>query len=88
MHYVEDANRTDIKWGAPQGALKEPRSYYDMGLALRGAVETIITGRMPSPEEAAQKNLLWLSAVNLQIEWIKHYEGQQAEEPDGSNGRG
>jgi hypothetical protein len=61
---------------SPQGALKNPRSFYDFDLSFRAAIEARITGRIPTPEEAASKDLLWLQSVNLQSEWIQFYQDQ------------
>ena len=63
-------------WSSPQGRLTRPRSTYSMELAYRAAVEFEMTGRIPSPEEVADKSLAWYADVYLQLDWRKFHKDQ------------
>lgn len=58
-----------------------------MELAFRAAIEAEMTGRVITPEEAAQKNVQWYRDVQLQMDWIQFLEDQIKPPPDKSNGR-
>lgn len=66
----------DVLYSSPQGELSKPRSVFDFNLSLRAAIEAEMTGRIPSPEEVAQKPLLWYASVALQQQWLKHHRDQ------------
>ncbi len=53
-----------------------------MELAFRAAVEFKMTGRIPSPEEVAEKPLQWYKDVNLQLDWLQFHEDQVKPKPD------
>lgn len=72
----EADKRGGVIYSAPSGRLETPRSLYNFDLAFRAAIEAEMTGRVPSPEEVAQKPLPWLQAVSLQQEWIKFHKDQ------------
>ena len=72
-----------VVWSSPQGALKNPRSLFDFEISLSAAVEARMTGRVPPPEEAAQKNLAWLHSVSLQSEWLQFHIDQFENAKDG-----
>lgn len=66
----------EVLYSAPVGDLENPRSLYDFNLAFRAAVEAEMTGRVPTPEETAQKPLAWYRDVSLQQQWLKFYRDQ------------
>ena len=72
-------SKPKIIYTSPQGALRNPRSLFDFEIALSAAIETRMTGRIPTPEEAAQKNLAWLQSVSLQSEWLQFHMDQNSD---------
>jgi hypothetical protein len=75
MKAKEEADK-GVLYSSPQGDLQKPRSMFDFNLALRAAIEAEMTGRVPPPEEVAQKPLLWYASVSLQQQWLKHHRDQ------------
>jgi len=66
-------------WADDQGNPIEPRGVYDFDLTFRAAIETERTGRVPSPEEVAQKPMQWYTEVFQQMDWIDYEESRQGE---------
>jgi hypothetical protein len=75
MRAKEEAEQ-GVLYSSPQGDLQKPRSMFDMNLALRAAIEAEMTGRVPTPEETADKPLNWYASVALQQQWVKFYRDQ------------